>query len=103
MAVFDRLQLYRAFWRWCRVNGDRLPPNQANFSAAVTRYAHAPPGHQSYLPVPLRAGLAYQIVVAARNLGHLNGVRWYDFANECVAAFDLPLSRFYVQHVGDTQ
>jgi len=33
-------QLYKSFGRWCRVNGDRLPPNQANFSAAVTRYAH---------------------------------------------------------------
>lgn len=93
-------QLYKAFGRWCRVNGDRLPPNQANFSAAVTRFAHNRLTRKKASPSPSELG-SPMVLWLPSGTGPLDGVRWYDFARECVAAFDGPLSRFCVTSLGD--
>jgi putative DNA primase/helicase len=95
-------QLYRAFTRWCRMNGDRLPPNQANFSAAVTRYAHNRLSRHVVSPSPSEHGSAIRLWMPA-GTGPIEGVRWFDFAHECIAAFEGPLSRFCAQSVGDSQ
>ena len=95
-------QLYKAFTRWCRMNGDRLPPNQANFSTAVTRYAHNRLSRRVVSPSPSEHGSAIRLWLPA-GTGPLVGVRWFDFAHECIAAFEGPLSRFCAQSVGDSQ
>ena len=95
-------QLYKAFGRWCRMNGDRLPPNQTNFSTAVTRYAHNRLSRRVVSPSPSELGSAVRLWLPA-GTGPIEGVRWFDFARECVAAFEGPLSRFCVQSVGDSQ
>lgn len=95
-------QLYKSFGRWCRVNGDRLPPNQANFSAAVTRYAHTRLSRKTTSPSPSELG-APIVLWLPSGTGPVEGVRWYDFARECVAAFEGPLSRFCVSSPGDQQ
>ena len=95
-------QLYKAFGRWCRMNGDRLPPNQANFSTAVTRYAHNRLSRRVVSPSPSEHGSAIRLWMPA-GTGPIDGVRWFDFARECVAAFEGPLSRFCVQSIGDSQ
>lgn len=98
----SRAQLYKAFFRWCRVNGDRLPPNQASFSATVARYAHTRLSSKVFSPSPSELGSSVRLWLPA-GTGPLEGVRGFDFANDCVAAFEGPLSRFYVQHTGDGQ
>jgi putative DNA primase/helicase len=95
-------QLYKAFGRWCRVNGDRLPPNQANFSAAVTRFSHGRLTIKVTSPSPSELGSPIKLWLPA-GLGPLNGVRWIDYARDCVAAFDAPLSRFHSQHTDPSQ
>ena len=95
-------QLYKAFTRWCRMNGDRLPPNQANFSTAVTRYAHNRVSRRQTSPSPSEVGSPIVLWIPA-GTGPIEGVRWYDFARDCVAAFDPPLSRFGQQAIGDPQ
>jgi len=95
-------QLYRAFTRWCRTNGDRQPPNHANFSTAVTRYAHNRLSRRVVSPSPSEPGTAIRVWLPA-GTGPAEGVRWFDFARECVAAFEGPLSRFCVQSAGDQQ
>lgn len=86
-------QLYKAFGRWCRANGERLPPNQAYFSAAVTKFSKGKLTKKTASPSPHELG-APVVLWLPVNTGPLNGVRWIDFAREAVAAFDLPLSRF---------
>lgn len=87
-------QLYKAFLRWCRVNGDRQPPNQANFSAAVTRYSHGRLSVKVTSPSPSEAGSPIKLWLPA-DVGPLSGVRWIDWARDAVAAFEAPLSRFH--------
>ena len=93
-------QLYKAFTRWCRMSGDRLPPNQANFSTAVTRYAHNRLSRRLASPSPSELGSPIRLWLPA-GTGPMEGVRWFDFACQCVAAFDPPLSRFGQQAIGD--
>ena len=95
-------QLYKAFTRWCRINGDRLPPNQANFSTAVTRYAHNRLSRKTASPSPSELGSPIVFWLPS-GTGPIEGVRWYDFAQQCVSAFEGPLSRFCVPTTGDTQ
>lgn len=86
-------QLYRAFNRWCRVNGERSTTNQANFSSTVTRYARHRLERKTASPSPADHGVPIVLWVPA-GTGPMEGVRWFDFATEAVAAFELPLSRF---------
>ncbi|MDP2680316.1 MAG: DUF5906 domain-containing protein [Rhodoferax sp.] len=95
-------QLYKAFGRWCRVNGDRLPPNQANFSAMVTRCAHNKLSRKTTSPSPSELGSPIVLWLPS-GTGPVEGVRWYDFARECVTVFEGSLSRFCVPGVGDQQ
>jgi putative DNA primase/helicase len=87
-------QLYRAYTRWSRANGERFPTTQPFFSSAVGRTLRghglvkktASPSH----------GQAGQPIVfwLPQGTGPLDGVTWYEFASGAVAAFELPLSRF---------
>lgn len=86
-------QLYRAFKRWCHVEGDRSIPNQANFSSTVTRYAKQRLERKITSPSPADHGVPIVLWVPA-GTGPVEGVRWFDFASEAVAAFELPLTRF---------
>lgn len=86
-------QLYRAFNRWCRVNGERGTTNQANFSSTVTRYARHRLERKTTSPSPADHGVPIVLWVPA-GTGPMEGVRWFDFASEAVSAFELPLSRF---------
>jgi putative DNA primase/helicase len=95
-------QLYKAFQRWCRSTGERMPPNQAYFSTAVGKYARDRLTSKKASPSPTDSGSAVKIWLPA-GTGPLNGVRWYDFAKECIDAFDLPLSRFSSQGVNHDQ
>ena len=95
-------QLYKAFTRWCRINGDRLPPNQANFSTAVTRYAHNRLSRRLASPSPSELGSPIRLWLPT-GTGPVEGVRWFDFACQCVSAFEGPLSRFCVHGIGDQQ
>jgi putative DNA primase/helicase len=86
-------QLYRAFTSWCRRNGDRMPPNQANFSSTVMRYAHNKLSRKTASPSPLEGGASI-VLWLPKGTGPLDGVRWIDFAKDCCAMFESPLSRF---------
>lgn len=86
-------QLYRAFTRWCRMNGERFPANQANFSSAVTKFARDRLSRKTTSPSPSDQGSSIVLWLPA-GTGPLDGVRWFDFAREAVAAFEGPLSRF---------
>jgi hypothetical protein len=85
--------LYKAFQRWCRMCGERMPPNQAYFSTAVTKYARDRLSNKKASPSPLDSGSAITLWLP-KGTGPLDGVRWFDYARECVAAFEGPLSRF---------
>lgn len=86
-------QLYKAFQRWCRMCGERMPPNQAYFSTAVTKYARDRLCTKKTSPSPLDVGSAITLWLPS-GTGPLEGVRWYDFARECVTAFEAPLARY---------
>lgn len=88
-------QLYKAFQRWCRMSGERLPPNQAYFSTAVTKYARDRLCTKKTSPSPLDVGSTITLWLPS-GTGPLEGVRWYDFARECMAAFEGPLTRYGV-------
>jgi putative DNA primase/helicase len=94
-------QLYKAFQRWCRMCGERLPPNQAYFSTAVTKYARARLSNKKASPSPLDSGSAITLWLP-HGTGPLDGVRWFDYARECAAAFEGPLSRFGGNHQDST-
>lgn len=86
-------QLYRAFARWCRAHGERSVPAQTAFTAIaakaagqrLTRQKCSPSGGSSGAPITLWL---------PSGTGPLNGVTWYDFATQAVAAFDGPLRGF---------
>jgi putative DNA primase/helicase len=86
-------QLYKAFQKWARTTGERNPPNQAYFSTAVTKYARDRVSTKKASPSPLDAGTAITLWLPS-GTGPMEGVRWYDFARDCVASFESPLARF---------
>lgn len=86
-------QLYRAFQRWCSRCGERNPANQAYFSTAVTKYARGRVTTKKASPSPLDVGVAITLWLP-QGTGPIEGVRWYDFAQQCVAEFEGPLSRY---------
>jgi putative DNA primase/helicase len=86
-------QLYKAFQRWCRMCGERMPTTQVYFTASVTKYAAERLNKTKTSPSPLEGGSAITLWLP-KGTGPLNGVRWIDYARESVAAFEGPLSRF---------
>jgi putative DNA primase/helicase len=88
----SKAQLYAAFTRWCRSNGERVP-NQSTFSSSVSKFAGPRLSHTKASPSPSEIGAPISLWLPA-GTGPMNGVRWYDFAKESVAAFDPPLARF---------
>jgi putative DNA primase/helicase len=89
----DGKQLYRAFTRWCRVNGERIPPNQAIFSSLVTKYAGNRLDRKKTSPSPTEHGVPIHLWMPA-GTGPVDGMRWFDFAQECVATFESNLTRY---------
>lgn len=87
-------QLYRAFTKWAKVNGERFVPNQANFSASVSKYG-ASHGltKKTASPSPSEGGTPV-VLWLPRGTGPKDGVRWIDFARDCVATYEGSLSRF---------
>lgn len=90
-------QLYNAFRRWCSHTGERFPPNQANFTNAVKRYAANQLKTQKTSPSSGETGAPVNLWLP-KGTGPLNGVRWFDFASEAVQAFEQPLARFCRSH-----
>lgn len=86
-------QLYRAFRRWCTLQGERVIPNQNAFSASVAKFAGARLGKQKCVASHGHEGAPVWLWVPD-GCSPPNGVRWFDFATESVAAFDGPLTRF---------
>jgi putative DNA primase/helicase len=86
-------QLYKAFKHWCRNTGERLPPHQRLFSSAVAKYARDRLTTKKASPSPLDVGSTVTLWLPA-GTGPVDGVRWFDFARECIAAFESPLSRY---------
>lgn len=86
-------QLYKAFLSYCRAEGDRFPPTQPYFTTALGKYAGGRLSTKKASPSPHEAGSTVTLWMPA-GTGPLEGVRWYDYAKECMAAFEGPLSRF---------
>jgi putative DNA primase/helicase len=86
-------QLYKAFLAYCRGEGERFPPTQPYFTTAVGKYARGRLSTKKTSPSPHEAGSSVMLWMPA-GTGPLDGVRWYDYAQQCLAAFDAPLSRF---------
>lgn len=86
-------QLYRAFCRWCRINGERVVSNQQQFTSNVTKLSKDRLEKRKTSPWNTSIGTPLTIWVPI-GTGPLNGVSWFDFATEAVAAYELPLSRF---------
>jgi putative DNA primase/helicase len=92
-------QLYKAFLRWCRITGERIPPNQAYFSTAVSKYARDKLSSKKASPSPHELGSTITLWLPP-GTGAPEGVRWYDFARDCVAAFEGPLARYCTTPMG---
>ena len=90
-------QLYRAYSRWARQQGERSIASQSTFTSSVGKYAakrlerikcSPPTSGQGEVPITL-----WQ----PNGTGPLPGVSRYKFSSECVATFETSLSRFCYQ------
>lgn len=86
-------QLYKAFSAYCRMEGERHPTPQPYFTTAVGKYARGRLSTKKASPSPHEVGSTITLWMPA-GTGPLDGVRWYDYAKECLSAFERPLSRF---------
>lgn len=86
-------QLYKAFQRWARMQGERTIVNQNLFTSTVAKFAR----HQlSRLKcAPSRGSDGAPITIwLPEGTGPQPGVTNYEFALASVAAFDAPMARF---------
>lgn len=87
-------QLFRAFQRYARMTGERTPPNQATFSATVTKFAGERLTRVKASPSrPLQEGSTLTMWIP-KGTGAPDGVSQYNWSVECVSAFESPLARF---------
>lgn len=86
-------QLYKAFTAYCRTEGERHPTPQPYFTTAVGKYARGRLSTKKASPSPHEVGSTITLWMPV-GTGPLEGVRWYDYAKDCVTTFEHPLSRF---------
>jgi putative DNA primase/helicase len=86
-------QLYRAFSAYCHTLGERKFSAQQYFSSTVVKYARGHLSTYKASPSPHEAGSTIALWLPA-GTGPNEGVRWFDFAKGCLAAFEAPLSDF---------
>jgi len=89
-------QLYRAFGKWCRINGERAP-NQAHFTTAVTKYAGDRLTKKTASPAATHLGMSIVLWVP-KGTGPVDGRSWYSFAQDAVGTYDSHLARFNNSH-----
>lgn len=86
-------QLYKAYTRWSRLQGERSTANQANFTATVAKYAGARLAKVKASPSQGHTGAPITFWQPT-GTGPLPGVSRYEFAEQAAAAFDTHLARF---------
>jgi putative DNA primase/helicase len=86
-------QLYKAFQSYCRSTGERIPPNQANFTSTVIRYAGTKLDRPKASPSPHQEGTTITLLAPA-GTGPVPGVTRFDWASECVSVFEVSLNRY---------
>lgn len=86
-------QLYKAFQRWSRQQGERTIVNQNGFTATVSKFARDQLSKLKCSPSKGNPGAPVTLWLP-EGTGPLNGVTNFEFATEAVAAFEGPLSRF---------
>jgi hypothetical protein len=113
MRVCSAGQLYRAFQRWCVINGERFVPNQAAFTTAAKRWALERTDRDEDTRRKLEPCLTYKVVNLKhdqgglrkaercwipRGAGPLNGVSEGEWAAASVDAFETDLNAFVRPH-----
>ncbi len=87
------LQLYKAFQRWSRQQGEKTIVNQNGFTSTVSKFARGRLSRLKCSPSKGSPGAPVTLWLP-EGTGPLNGVTNYEFATEAVSAFEGPLSRF---------
>lgn len=94
-------QLFRAFLRYARMTGERVPPNQSMFTATVSKFAGERVVRVKVSPArPTQEGTSLTMWIP-KGTGAPPGVSQYNWSAECVAVFESPLARFGANQGGD--
>lgn len=86
-------QLYRAFTRWARQQGERSFTSQPVFTSAVAKHAGVRLSKSKSAPSHGQPGAPIMLWLPS-GTGPLPGVTRHEFAASSVEAFEIPLSRF---------